>query len=129
MIDRPRCRSIAAFRVAPAQEGAAGLRSVEVQRFPIPKQRFCRPPRSAQQVDPHRRDQVRTLQPRIVRHLIQCGQPGIRAVPETQRQRAVGPHHRRVGHLQQPVWRFVEHADVPAGPWTRIITTNPVVPL
>ena len=25
-------------------------------------------------------------------------------------------------------WRFVEQSDVPAGPWTRIITTNPVVP-
>lgn len=25
-------------------------------------------------------------------------------------------------------WRFVEHSAVPAGPWTRIITTSPVVP-
>jgi len=25
-------------------------------------------------------------------------------------------------------WRFVEQSDVPAGPWTRIITTNPAVP-
>jgi len=32
------------------------------------------------------------------------------------------------GQHDRVAWRFVDNADVPDGPWTRIVTTGPVVP-
>ena len=87
---------------------AAGIRGPAQNRWHCNAVRYqvsasAGPSRASQQIGAHRRDQIGAGQPGIVRHLVQCGQAGIGAVAETDRQRAVGQHHRRVGHLQQPV--------------------------
>ena len=83
-------RSSAALGDAPPQEVAARVRSVGLQRHSIPGERFGASARASQQVGAHRRDQIGAGQPRVVCHLVQCGQAGVGAVAESDRQRAVG---------------------------------------